>query len=195
MIDLRPATDELTRIVRAIRDEQLSEATPCAGTDVAALLDHVDGLSVGLARTARKQFADGGSQPPSADAARLGPGWRDRITDQLADLAQAWREPSAWTGMTQAGGVQLPGDVAGAVTVDEVIVHGWDLAVATGQLAGWPDDLIEAASTFARMTAEHAPSGTTGLFGPPVPVPDRAPALDRLLGLTGRDPRWTPVHA
>jgi hypothetical protein len=31
-----------------------------------------------------------------------------------------------------------------------------------------------------------------GLFGPVVPVPDDAPAFDRLLGRTGRDPGWTP---
>ena len=34
------------------------------------------------------------------------------------------------------------------------------------------------------------PSRTPGLFGPPVPVPKDAPLLDRLLGLTGRDPAW-----
>jgi hypothetical protein len=31
-----------------------------------------------------------------------------------------------------------------------------------------------------------------GLFGPVVPVPADAPLFDRLLGQTGRDPRWTP---
>ena len=37
------------------------------------------------------------------------------------------------------------------------------------------------------------PNGTGGLFGPPVSVPDDAPLLDRLLGLTGRDPAWRPA--
>jgi hypothetical protein len=31
-----------------------------------------------------------------------------------------------------------------------------------------------------------------GLFGPPVSVPDSAPLLDQLIGLTGRDPAWRP---
>lgn len=39
-------------------------------------------------------------------------------------------------------------------------------------------------------TVSQNPDGTPGLFGPPVPVADDAPLLDRLLGLTGRDPAW-----
>jgi hypothetical protein len=34
------------------------------------------------------------------------------------------------------------------------------------------------------------PEGSPGLFGPPAIVPDNAPLLDRLIGLTGRDPAW-----
>jgi len=30
------------------------------------------------------------------------------------------------------------------------------------------------------------------LFGPVVEVPDDAPLLDRVIGLTGRDPAWSP---
>ncbi len=35
--------------------------------------------------------------------------------------------------MTKAGGVDLPGEVAGLVALDELVVHGWDVARATGQ--------------------------------------------------------------
>nr|BFE80330.1 hypothetical protein GCM10020093_029310 [Planobispora longispora] len=133
------------------------------------------------------------------DASRLGDDWRRRIPARLDELARAWRAESAWTGTTEVGGNELPADVAGAAALDEVIVHGWDLAVATGQPYPGADPaltetLTEALTTAYRWVgavAAQNPDGSPGLFGPPVPVPGDAPLLERLLGLTGRDPRWT----
>jgi hypothetical protein len=59
--------------------------------------------------------------------------------------------------------------------------------VATGQSYAPPVNDIEAAMSF--VVAFDAPRDGN-LFGPVVPVPDDAPVLDRLLGLTGRDPKW-----
>jgi len=71
-----------------------------------------------------------------------------------------------------------------------VVVHGWDIAVASGQQFRSEPELLEAAYGFAQQAVARSPNGTPGLFGPPVPIPDDAPLLDRLLGLTGRDPAW-----
>ncbi len=92
--------------------------------------------------------------------------------------------------MTHAGGVDLPAEVAGIVALDEVIVHGWDIAVASGQSFSSEARLVEAALQFVQSTVAQNPDGSPGLFGPPVPVPEDAPVLDRLIGLTGRDPAW-----
>lgn len=51
----------------------------------------------------------------------IGPGWREQLPEVLDELADAWRDPAAWTGMTRAGGVDLPGAVAGAVVADELV--------------------------------------------------------------------------
>jgi uncharacterized protein (TIGR03086 family) len=192
MYDLLPATAAVSGIVLGVREEQLSWPTPCAGSAVGDLLDHVDGLSLAFTAAATKTPPLGASPGPSADASRLGTDWRTRIPARLEELARAWVDPAAWTGTTGAGGVAMPGEVAGAVAIDEVIVHGWDLAVATGQSFRVPDELVEVALGFVEPVVAGAPVGTPGLFGPPVPLPPDAPPMVRLLALTGRDPAWSP---
>jgi len=191
MIDLEPATRAVTALIASIRDEQLDNPTPCAGTSLGAMLDHVEGFATGFALAARKQVPPGGSQPPVVDAARLTPVWRTRIPARLAELASAWQDEAAWSGMTEAGSVQLPGEVAGIFALDEVIVHGWDLAAASGQPIGFDDALLVPLQEFLTASVAQNPNGTPGLFGPPVAVPDDAPLLDRVIGLTGRDPAWS----
>jgi uncharacterized protein (TIGR03086 family) len=195
MHDLEPATRTLARLVGRVSDHQLTAPTPCRDTSLGDLLDHVDGLSLAFTAAASKTPLEGGSHAPSADGSRLGPEWRQRIPDRLAALAQAWRDPDAWTGTTQAGGIDLPGEVAGLVAIDEVVVHGWDIAVATGQDFACSDELLDAAYAFVQASVAENPQGTPGLFGPPVPVSEDASLLDRLVGLTGRDPSWRPPGA
>jgi uncharacterized protein (TIGR03086 family) len=190
-LDLTPATETLALVVAGIGDDQLGAPTPCRGVTVAALLDHVDGLSLAFTSAAVKDL-DAGTAAPSADGSRLGPDWRTRIPGRLAGLAAAWRDDDAWAGMTRAGGIDLPGEVAAAVAIDEVVVHGWDLAVASGHRYACDEELLRAAYGFAQAAVAREPGGSPGLFGPPVTVPDDAPLLHRLLGLTGRDPGWQP---
>lgn len=77
------------------------------------------------------------------------------------------------------------------VALNEVLVHGWDIAAASGQRFIADLTLVEAAYGFVRASAEENPEGSAGLFGPPVSVPEKAPLVDRLIGLSGRDPGWT----
>ena len=194
MLDLEPATGTLARLVAGVRDDQLQGPTPCSEYSFADLLDHVNGLSLAFVAAATKIQPPGGSRPPSPDGARLADDWRTRIPRQLAELAIAWRDPDAWQGMTQAGGLQLPGEVAGVVALNEVIVHGWDVAVASGQAATFtePPELLEAAYGFVQAAAERFKGGR-GPFGAPVPIDADASLQDRLIALTGRDPHWTPA--
>ncbi|MGH3438456.1 MAG: TIGR03086 family metal-binding protein [Sciscionella sp.] len=194
MLDLEPAVRVLANVVNGVCDDQLAAPTPCTGMSVGALLDHVDGLSIAFSAAAAKQPL-AGSQGPSPDASRLSADWRTRVPQRLATLGQAWRDEAAWTGMTQAGGLDLPGEVAGVVALDEIVVHGWDIAVASGQDFTCDPHLVDAVYEFVRASAAQHPQGTPGLFAAPVPVPERAPLFDRLLGLAGRDPAWRPLPA
>jgi uncharacterized protein (TIGR03086 family) len=187
--DFAPSARLTGAVIGAITDEQLGRPTPSPDCTVGDLIEHVDGLAVGLVHTARKT-----DPPPDAatprDGGAAGPadGWRERVPARLAALAEAWRDPAAWEGSTQAGGVPLEAAAAALFALDEIVVHGWELAVATGQ--PYPAD-EEAARACAEFLAD-APRAAE-LFGPVVEVPATAPALDRLVGLTGRDPAWRPA--
>ena len=186
MIDLGPAGHRLTSLLQHVSDDAFGRPTPCAEYTVGDLLDHIAGLPVAFAAAARKAPLP---PPPAASAANLAPDWRARIPADLADLAEAWRDPAAWEGMTRVGGVDLPGDVCALVGLDELVLHGWDLAKAIGRPAGYAGPGLEQVhATVAQLRG----LGSEGPFGPEVPVAEDAPLLDRVLGLSGRDPSWTP---
>lgn len=187
MIDLGPATSRLATLVSALGDDDLARPTPCDASSVGDLLDHLDSFCTAFIAAATKTPID---RAPTADGTRLGDDWRTRIPDRLAELAAAWRQPDAWRGTTRAGGVDLPGDVCGVVALDEVLIHGWDIARATGNPWAMPDDEVAAALGWVREVAADG-AGTPGLFGPAVAVGDAALLAEQLLGLTGRDPRWS----
>ena len=127
----------------------------------------------------------------AGDGSRLEEDWRERIVSQLAELAEAWRDPAAYDGVTMAGPLEMPAEVAALVALDEVVVHGWDLARSTGRRFDVDDAAASACLAF--VESFDAPADDDGgLFGPPVPVPADADVLDRLIGATGRDPSWTP---
>ena len=177
-------------MIAALADDQLHLPTPCPDAVVGDLVDHLGVFAVRFRAAARKE-AGGPTSPPAPPAppsgANLEPGWRERLSGDLVELADAWSDPTAWEGNTHAGGVEMPAEVVGVVALDELIVHGWDLAVATGQPYDVPTPEIDAAIGF--VSAFDAPRDGR-LFGPVVPVAEIATPLDRLLSLTGRDPRW-----
>jgi uncharacterized protein (TIGR03086 family) len=187
VIDLRPATDRMTELVLALDDEELALPTPCGPATVGDLIDHLGMFASNFVRVAGKELDEVTSVPPAAfDARNLEVGWRDRLAADLAALADAWSIDRAWHGSTWVGGMHLPAEVAGLIALDELVVHGWDLSVATGQGYDPPAPEVEAATAF--VSAFDAPRDGQ-LFGPVVDVAPDASAFERLLGLTGRDPR------
>jgi uncharacterized protein (TIGR03086 family) len=186
-LDMTPQTTEVARVVAGVRDDQLTDPTPCEDMPVAALLHHLHTLSVAFARAAGKEDQPPGPQP---DAAQLVVDWRTTVPAQLDALAAAWREPSAWEGTVVIAGMRMAGAEVGVVAANEVLLHGWDLAAATGQTYR-PDPAVAAACLeFGRVMAATAPEMRDGMYGPVVPVPADAPLFDRLLGQAGRDPAW-----
>jgi uncharacterized protein (TIGR03086 family) len=187
MIDMQPAATRLAGVITGVSDDDLAKPTPCPDASVGGLIDHIRTFSVAFTRSARKEGRVG--PPPQAAAANLPADWRQTTPASLDALAAAWREPGAWEGMSHAGPIELPAEMAALVAVDELVVHGWDIAVATGQAYEVADEEVEAALSFI-VNFDVPRDG--GLFGPVVEVPMDAPPLHRLLGLAGRDPNWRP---
>ncbi|MBZ9642146.1 TIGR03086 family metal-binding protein [Streptomyces sp. PSKA30] len=190
-LDLGPQTRVIARLAEGVTDDQLADGTPCPDYAVRNLLGHLLGLSIAFRDAGRKELGPTTDTSPEAALPDIGPGWREELPKILAELAEAWRDPAAWTGETRAGGVPLSGAEAGAVAVDELVIHGWDLARATGQ-EYTPDPAALQLSYGLLLAAAQDPSRGGGIFGPVVPVPDDGPLLDRVIGLSGRDPEWTP---
>jgi uncharacterized protein (TIGR03086 family) len=190
MPDLAPAAWALSDLLRGVGDERLDDPTPCPDYTVGGMVGHVHGLSQAFTAAATKDLGPLTSTAPEPDAVTLPDDWRETTPLYLDCLGQAWREPDAWTGMTAAGGVDLPGEIAGLVALTEVVVHGWDIARATGQAYDPGAEAIGAVHDY--LVEARKGDIPPAVFGPVVPVPDNAPLFDRSLGLAGRDPGWTP---
>ncbi len=125
----------------------------------------------------------------------------DRGADRLgADPAEAFRRSAA----ALEAGAARPGVLersqrtpVGVATggerlqwrIADLLTHGRDLVQATGVEAELPEDLAEQSLAFARAQLPTQPRA--GRFADP-PIPDDAPATDRLAAFTGRPVPWRP---
>jgi uncharacterized protein (TIGR03086 family) len=190
MIDLTPACQCTSDALAKVADDQLAVATPCEKYRLDDLLQHIGGLALAFTAAAGKEFGQWTDSGPAGDSAQLDEDWRISYPVRLAELAQAWQDPDAWQGMTQAGGIDLPGEVAGFVALTEVVIHGWDVARATGHR--YDCDPRTAEALLAHVIEVAAGGPVDGVFGSALPISDHAPALDRAIALSGRDPAWRP---
>jgi len=177
VIDLTPTTDRTRAVAAAVVDDDLDSPTPMVGTTVRELLNHLLGLTVAFRDAAAKLDGPTTSTPPTRETGPLAADWRATLDRQLAELADAWRDGEAWAGMTKTGGVELPGEIGGLVALNEVLLHGWDLARATGQ--GYEPTEGEADAVRPIVTPDAGSDGGDRgeLFGPVIAVPDDVPAF------------------
>lgn len=189
-LDLEPAARRITERLDAVDDDALGAATPCPGVTVGALLAHIEGLALAFRDAARKELGPSTDTAPAVESGVLETGWRTRLPAALDAMVAAWRAPGAWEGMTRAGGVDLPGQVAGMVALNELVLHGWDLAKATGQPFDAEDAHLHSSLALLAELGGGPPGASP--FGPPVPVAEDAPLLDRAVARSGRRPDWRP---
>ncbi len=186
--DLTPAARAVEDLLPGISEEQLADPTPCPDYTVKGMLFHLLTLSTAFRAAAEKDLGPLTATAPESMNPELPPDWRTQLPVRLDELVAAWRRPDAWDGQTQVGGVDLPGAAAGQVGLNELVIHGWDLARATGQHFD-PGEACAAAS-YDLLSESADPAIRPPIFGPVVPVPATASLLDRAVGMSGRDPSW-----
>ena len=168
-----------------VTEPMLARPTPCAGWDLAALLDHLDDSMAALAEAAEHgRVPVGAPAVPYRDAAGVVPALRDRAARLLG----------AWAGANRTGSVcveDLPLTapvIAGAGAI-EVTVHGWDVAQACGRPRPIPADLADQLLDLSALLVR--PADRPGRFARPVPPPPGARPGDRLVAFLGRvPPAW-----
>jgi uncharacterized protein (TIGR03086 family) len=172
---LHRALDAFGALVDGVPDGAWASTTPCPGWTVADLVGHVV--------TGNHLFAaalEGGDPPPSGEPRPAA--YRESATA----LRSAFVRPGALERDVSIPAGTMPAAVALHIRITELLVHGWDLARATGRsTAVLPDDLAARELEFTRGALDRLPPGRSP-FAPPQPAPDDAPAIDRLAALLGR---------
>ena len=153
---------------------RLAAPTGCEEWDVGALLNHMIDTQNYFAASARGEEA---SLPNPTPPSLIGDDPVGVYATTRAETLRAFSQP---------GVLEKTGPSLGIAFVDQ-LVHGWDLANATGQDTTMPDDLAVAAFSMidGRLTDDQRKGGG---FKPAVPVPENAPAQDKLVAYTGRQP-------
>lgn len=183
--DMRRAAAAAIEVVRNVGRDRFGDPTPDSDWDVRTLLNHLIHWSAFASeQVARKQPTLDGAEPDYAAGDFV-----VAFETQVHRAVRAWAAPGALDGMTAVGnGPAMPAEVVAGMFLGELTVHAWDLAKATGQDYQLPDDV--AADLLGLVTGMAEMAREMKLFGAPVAVPDDATALDRALGLSGRDPAW-----
>jgi uncharacterized protein (TIGR03086 family) len=185
------AATEVVEVARNVKPDQLGAPTPCPEWDVRALVNHLMFWSAFRSElAARKEQAPADDPITEETDFTASPDWPETLARQLDKAVAAWSAPDALTGDTGLAGGSMPARMIAMMMVGELVVHGWDLARATGQTLPVDPAVV---ATAGEMAAAMGDQGRQmGAFGAEVTVPADASPLDKVLGLSGRDPQWTP---
>ncbi|MER7455524.1 TIGR03086 family metal-binding protein [Micromonospora sp. NPDC126480] len=178
---LAAAAPRTVAVVRGIADDQFDLPTPCSEYAVRDLMNHLFQVVVNFQQLAAKRPAEWADKPDF-----LNDGWRDRFEAETRRLIDAWADPASLEGVSP--GMGLPQATVGGMVLLDLTVHGWDLAVATGQPYQPAPEAVRALHELVEQLGPNARK--MGVFAEAVPARADLPDLDRLLAGTGRDPVW-----
>lgn len=170
----------ITGIVDRIEPDQLDDPTPCRSFDVIDVLGHMIVLGGAFAHAFRGE--------PAPDIASPEPGRgvpARQFRDAMLELLDAERSPGAMQRTITAPPGEMSGETFARLVAFDGLVHGWDLAVATGQDYVVDDDVVAEVAAFARSAiSDDMRDGDT--FAAPTDPPAGASSIDRVAAFSGR---------
>ncbi len=175
----------LQPVVHGVPATSMDARTPCDEYDVRHLVSHLLGTTDAMRRVGAGDPLDR-DDPWGTRGHEVGETWHDQLSERLIAVADAWAAPEAWEGEAMDGA--MPREDVGDMAFLEVLLHGWDLARATGQELEVDD---AAAQQAQELMDKHGETGRSmGAFGDQVQVGEDATPLDRVVAASGRDPGW-----
>ena len=184
---LERAVSSTEHIVKGIRRKDLSAPTPCTEWTVKQLLNHLVGtlwLADGLFNDRKPRYAVAPGALPKSDLVG------DDPTKAYARASRAALDAAATEGTIERLHATPLGDMPGVAlagfTTLDVLVHGWDLARATGQDEELDDDIVAFVTAFAKQAITDQTRGPT--IGPAVRAPKGATPTQKLVAYLGRRP-------
>ena len=180
---LHRASLDATRVtVTGVRADQWTSPTPNAGWDVRALLNHIVTGNLWAAELgAGRTIAEVGAR---LDGDVLGGDPLGAYDASAAVAAAAFEAPGALEAACAVSYGPVPGSVYAGHRFIDVLIHGWDLAKATGQDTTLPGDLVQACIEV--VTPQEELLAGSGAFGTDVQAPSGADAQTQLLAMLGR---------
>lgn len=151
--------------------DHLDARTPCEEWTVRDLMNH---LIQGQQLFAGAADGKSAAPPPGRPPELLGDDPARQYEEGRRATLAAFRRP---------GVAEKAGPALGIAFADQ-LVHGWDLAHATGQDDTMPEDL--AAAAFAMLDGRMPDDQRGPFFKPAVPTSDDAAPQERLLAYAGR---------
>ena len=162
------AVDATGQLVAAVRDDEWAIPTGCTGWTVRDLVGHLVGGNRAFAAMAA------GEEPPGGDDL-LGDDPLAAYRESGEALRAAFTRPGVLDEVFRVPAGTLPGAVVLHLRLTELLVHGWDLARATGRSTTvLPADLAEQELAFSRGQLDRMPPGRR-----PFAPPNRSPTPPR----------------
>jgi uncharacterized protein (TIGR03086 family) len=185
------AAAEAARVVAGVPGHPMDAPTPCDDWDLRTLVNHVILWTAYSAE--RRAHGESVAEDLMTKDFTADPGFAQDYAAQIDRAVTAWSDPAAWERELGVMGSGTPAADVAAMLIAEMVLHGWDIARATGQ--EYACDEAVAANVLATVEAQGELFRQYQGFAAIVPLPgdeDGATVLDRALSLSGRDPQWKP---